>query len=677
MKSILLENEEYILARYRNALKKQGIETVEDLLKEYPSRYENFKVSSLKDAKLEEQIVLEGSIHSKITVTYLKAKLSALNFLLEVDGQIIRATIFNRTYLKTKLDYGTLIRATGKFVKSMNNFTISELIFCDEIDREIVPIYKNKDISESKYIEIVDKVQRKYVDLLEEDIPSKYLEKHELIDIKTLTKYMHNPQTMDQIEVAKKRLKYEELLKYQISMKYLHYMREQTHNCPIIEYDEDLLKKLEAKLPYELTNDQRKVIDDILKDLKTSYSMNRLLQGEVGSGKTIVAIMAILAVVSGGYQAALMCPTEILSKQHFDTLTDMLGEFNINIGLLTGSTSLKNKKQIVEDLKTGKIQVIVGTHALFQKGVEYEKLGIVIADEEHRFGVKQRVMIRNKGNEVNYLKMSATPIPRTLSISAYGDMDISIIKEMPKNRKPVNTFYVDNKDKKIVMKHMKEELKKKHQIYVVTPLINESEVLDTANATEIYQNMQTYFKDKAVVGLIHGKLPSSEKEQVMKDFLDKKIDILVATSVIEVGVNVINATTIVILGAERFGVATLHQLRGRVMRSDAEPYCFLLAEKQTENSEKRLKMLEYTTDGFELAEYDLVNRGPGEFFGEKQSGSMNFKYADLRVDNETLLLANQDSEQIILNPDFYNNQEYKALLEHAKYNYQLKQEKLD
>lgn len=677
MKSILLENEEYILARYRNALKKQGIETVEDLLKEYPSRYENFKVSSLKDAKLEETIVLEGSIHSKVTVTYLKAKLSALNFLLEVEGQIIRATIFNRTYLKTKLDYGTLIRATGKFVKSMNNFTISELIFCDEIDREIVPIYKNKDISESKYIELVDKVQRRYADLLEEDIPSKYLDKHQLIDIKTLTKYMHNPQSMNQIEEAKKRLKYEELLRYQISMKYLHYMREQTHDCPIIEYDESLLKQLEAKLPYELTTDQRKVIDDILKDLKTSYSMNRLLQGEVGSGKTIVAIMAILAVVSGGYQAALMCPTEILSKQHFDTLTDMLGEFNINIGLLTGSTSLKNKKQIIEDLKSGKIQVIVGTHALFQKGVEYDKLGIVIADEEHRFGVKQRVMIRNKGNEVNYLKMSATPIPRTLSISAYGDMDISIIKEMPKNRKPVSTFYVDNKDKKIVMKHMKEELKKKHQIYVVTPLINESEVLDTANATEIYQNMQTYFKDKAVVGLIHGKLPSSEKEQVMKDFLDKKIDILVATSVIEVGVNVINATTIVILGAERFGVATLHQLRGRVMRSDAEPYCFLLAEKQTENSEKRLKMLEYTTDGFELAEYDLVNRGPGEFFGEKQSGSMNFKYADLRVDNETLLLANQDSEEIIANSDFYNNPEYKALLDHAKHNYQLKQEELD
>ena len=405
--------------------------------------------------------------------------------------------------------------------------------------------------------------------------------------------------------------------------------------------------------------------------------MNRLLQGEVGSGKTIVAVMAILAVVSGGFQAALMCPTEILSRQHFETLRTILEPYNLNIALLTGSTTSKIKKEIVNDLKNGKIQVIIGTHALFQKDVEYEKLGIVIADEEHRFGVRQRVLIRNKGEDVNYLKMSATPIPRTLSISAYGDMDISIIKEMPKNRKPVITEYVDNKNKAKVMKHIKEELKKNHQIYVVTPLINESESLDTANATEIYNNMVKYFKDQATVGLVHGRLPSNEKEQVMQDFLEKKIDILVATSVIEVGVNVVNATTILILGAERFGVATLHQLRGRVMRSDEQPYCFLLAEHKTEASEKRLKMLEYTTDGFELAEYDLINRGPGEFFGEKQSGSMNFKYADLKVDNELLLLANQDSEEIINKEEFFNNSEYQKLLEYAHNNYLLKMEKVD
>ena len=677
MKTIFLEHEEYILSRYRNILKKQGIETVDQLLYEYPSRYENFKVSSIKDAKLDEQIVLEGSIQSKVTVTYLKTKLSALNFLLEVEGQIIRATIFNRTFLKTKLDYGTVIRASGRFIKTMNNFTISELIFCDEIDKEIVPIYKTKDISEAKYIEIVDKTLRRYNDLVEESLPLEYLDKHNLIGSKMLMKYMHSPNSLLEVEIGKRRLKYEELLKYQVSMKYLHLKREQNHTSVPINYDQSLLEDLKSRLPYDLTSDQEKVINDILNDLKAPYVMNRLLQGEVGSGKTIVAVMAILAVVSGGFQAALMCPTEILSRQHFETLKTILEPYNLNIALLTGSTTSKIKKEIVNDLKNGKIQVIIGTHALFQKDVEYEKLGIVIADEEHRFGVRQRVLIRNKGEDVNYLKMSATPIPRTLSISAYGDMDISIIKEMPKNRKPVITEYVDNKNKAKVMKHIKEELKKNHQIYVVTPLINESESLDTANATEIYNNMVKYFKDQATVGLVHGRLPSNEKEQVMQDFLEKKIDILVATSVIEVGVNVVNATTILILGAERFGVATLHQLRGRVMRSDEQPYCFLLAEHKTEASEKRLKMLEYTTDGFELAEYDLINRGPGEFFGEKQSGSMNFKYADLKVDNELLLLANQDSEEIINKEEFFNNPEYQKLLEYAHNNYLLKMEKVD
>ena len=677
MKTILLEQADFIVARTQTALKKQGIETINDLFLEFPTRYENYHVSSINNAKLEETIVLEGSVVSKVTVTYLKSKLSALNFLFEVEGQIVKATIFNRVFLKSKLDYGTVIKASGKFMKTLNNFTISELILCDEINRDIVPIYKIKDISEAKYLEIMDKCFRRYGDYITETLPNKYIEKHNLVSLKTATKYLHVPETLEQIKLGLDRLKYEELLKYQVSMKYLHYMREHSNTSPSIEYKEELLKDLESKLPYELTSDQKQVINEILKDLKSTYVMNRLLQGEVGSGKTIVAIMAILAVVSGGYQAALMCPTEILSNQHFDTISDILKPYNLNIALLTGSTPLKQRKVILDGLQNGSINVIIGTHALFQKDVEYEKLGIVIADEEHRFGVRQRVLIRNKGNDVNYLKMSATPIPRTLSISAYGDMDISIIKEMPKNRKPVITKYVEQKDKRKVMDHIKKEIKDGRQIYVVTPLINESEVLDTANATEIYENMVTYFEGKATVGLIHGKLKATEKEEIMKNFLDKKIDILVATSVIEVGVNVQNATTILVLGAERFGVATLHQLRGRVMRSVHQPYCFLIAEKKTENSEKRLQMLEDTTDGFQLAEYDLMNRGPGEFFGEKQSGSMNFKFADLRIDNQILLKANEDSEEIINSKEFFENPEYDTLYQHALLNYNKKQQEID
>jgi ATP-dependent DNA helicase RecG len=677
LQNIKLASEEYILARHKTTLKKQGIETVADLLFEFPVRYENFTVTPLKDAKLDEIVVLEGSVVSKVTVTYLKTKLTTLSFLFEVEGKIIRATIFNRTYLKNKLDYGTLIRVSGRFYQSFYNFTVNSLILCDEINRDIVPIYRIKDISESKYLEIVDKVFHKYKDRIEETLPEELLQKYRLISLKEAVRILHYPSSLQELEKAYQRFKYEELLKYQLSMKYLQYMRKKNHYCEPINVHYDKLETLEENLPYELTADQKKAIREILEDLKAPYPMNRLLQGEVGSGKTIVAMMAMLAVVSDGYQAAFMCPTEILSQQHYVTISNTLKEFNLEIALLTGSTPAKTRTQILKGLKDGTINIVVGTHALFQKDVEYAALGIVIADEEHRFGVRQRVSIKNKGQEVNYLKMSATPIPRTLAITAYGDTDISIIKTMPINRKQVITKYVAPNEKKMVINHMKDELKAGHQIYVVTPLIEESESLASANATEIYDNMKKYFAGITEVGLLHGRLKTNEKEEIMQRFLNKEIGILVATSIIEVGVNVINATSIVILGAERFGVATLHQLRGRVMRSDAVPYCFLFAETTNEKTEERLKMLENTTDGFVLAEYDLRNRGPGEFFGEKQSGTLNFQFADLKTDSDISECANRDSEAIINNPLFLTGKEYRALFEEAQKNYLIKNQELD
>lgn len=677
MQNIKLASEDYILARHKTTLKKQGVETIAALLFEFPARYENFTVTPLKDAKLDEIVVLEGSVVSKVTVTYLKTKLTTLSFLFEVEGKIIRATIFNRTYLKNKLDYGTLIRVSGRFYQSFYNFTVNSLILCDEINRDIVPVYRIKDISDSKYLEIVDKVFHKYKDDIEETLPEELLQKHRLIGIKEAVKILHYPSSLQELEKAYQRFKYEELLKYQLSMKYLQYMRRKNHYCEPINVHYDKLHILENNLPYELTPDQKKAIQEILQDLKAPYPMNRLLQGEVGSGKTIVAMMAMLAVVSDGYQAAFMCPTEILSQQHFVTISNTLKEFNLEIALLTGSTPAKVRTQILKGLIEGEIDIVVGTHALFQKDVEYASLGIVIADEEHRFGVRQRVSIKNKGQEVNYLKMSATPIPRTLAITAYGDTDISIIKTMPVNRKQVITKYVAPSEKKLVINHMKNELKAGHQIYVVTPLIEESETLASANATEIYENMRKYFAGITEVGLLHGRLKASEKEDIMQRFLNKEIGILVATSIIEVGVNVINATSIVILGAERFGVATLHQLRGRVMRSDAVPYCFLFAETTNEKTEERLRMVENTTDGFVLAEYDLRNRGPGEFFGEKQSGTLNFQFADLKTDSEISESANRDSEAIINNPLFFSGKEYRALFEEAQKNYFIKNQELD
>ena len=678
LQNYLLENEDYIITRYKNLLKKQGINTVYDLLMEFPTKYEDYTLSNIDEAVVDVNMVLEGTIVSKVTVNYLKTKLTTVTFQLDVDGKKIRCTIFNRVFLKGKINYGSVVRVQGRFYQNLNNFTVNNLIICDEIDRDIVPVYKVKDISESKYLEIVEKTYRKYRNKIEETLPSMIIEKEQLMTLKETIYTLHFASDLKEIDRALGRIKYEELLRYQLSMKYLNYMREKNSVCPIINYKQEVLDQLINSLPYELTKDQKSSISDILKDLKAPYAMNRLLQGEVGSGKTIVAMLAMLAVTSDGFQAALMCPTEILSKQHFETLSETLGSFpDIKIGMLTGSTNPKQRKELLEQIASGEINIIVGTHALFQKDVEYKDLGIVIADEEHRFGVKQRVLIKNKGLDVNYLKMSATPIPRTLAISVYGDTNISVIKTMPANRKKVITKYVTETEKKSVIEHMKKEIKDGHQIYVVTPLIDESDALATASANEMYAKMTKYFEGFARVGLIHGKLKSQEKEEIMNSFLNKEIDILVATSIIEVGVNVINATTIVVLGAERFGVATLHQLRGRVMRSDAVPYCFLIPEKTNEIIDERLKMVETNTDGFALAEYDLLHRGPGEFFGSKQSGSMNFKYSDLLEDSDILELANLDSELIMKSNDLFSNPEYKYLYEHVHQNYMMKLTELD
>lgn len=678
LNDIMIADEEYILARYKNLLKKQNILTIEDLLFNFPTKYEDYRVSSIKDAKIDEAIVLEGTIVSKVTVNYLKSKLSTVVFTMEVEGERIRCTIFNRVFLKGKINYGTVLRIQGHFYQNMNNFTVNNLLICDEINRDIVPVYKVKDIAHDKYLAIMEKAFRRYKNLIIETLPKELLEKHNLLSMQETIYKLHFADDFEQINKALTRIKYEELLQYQLSMKYLHYMREQNHNCPVIDCDYSLLEQLNKNLSYELTQDQKLAINDILTDLKAPYAMNRLLQGEVGSGKTIVAEMAILATVLAGYQAALMCPTEILSNQHYETLIETFKDYSeVKLGLLTGSTLASKRNEVIEKLKSGEINVIVGTHALFQSEVEYKNLALVVTDEEHRFGVHQRVMIKNKGLSVNYLKMSATPIPRTLAISAYGDTDISVIKTLPSNRKKVITKLVDKPGKRAVMEHMKEELKNGHQIYVVTPLIDESEAIDSANANEVYNKMVKYFKGEYQVGLIHGKLKPFEKEEIMEKFLKNEIHILVATSVIEVGVNVANATTILILGAERFGVATLHQLRGRVMRSGAVPYCFLIPENITDVSLARLKMVEETSDGFKLAEYDLLHRGPGEFFGERQAGAMNFKYADILKDNDLLELVNEDSRLIMLTTKLMDDEEYHYLYEVVHNNYLRKVSELD
>lgn len=673
---VLLVNEDYILARYQSILKKQNIESVYDLLFNFPTKYDDYCIKSLKEASLDEAIVLEGTVASKLSVNYLKSKLTTVVFTLEVEGERIRCTIFNRAFIKNKINYGTVVRVQGHFYQSMNNFTVNNLIICDEINRNIVPIYKVKDIAQDKYISLVEKVYRRYKNNITETLPKDLLDKYNLLPLQDTIYKIHIADNIDEINKALERIKFEELLQYQLSMKYLHYQRKKNIESVSIKYNKDVIDILKKSLPYELTKDQLTAVNEILYDLESKYPMNRLLQGEVGSGKTVVSSIAILATISSGYQACLMCPTEILSHQHFETFKEIYKSFDINIGLLTGSTSLSERRILLQMVKNKEIDLLIGTHALFQNDVEYHALGLVVTDEEHRFGVHQRMLIKNKGTYVNYLKMSATPIPRTLAISAYGDTDISVIKTLPISRKQVITKLIDESHKKDVIKHMKEELSNNHQIYVVTPLIDESITIDTASAVEVYNNLSKHFKDIATVGLIHGKLSSNEKEEIMAKFLANEIQIMVATSVIEVGVNVANATTIVILGAERFGVATLHQLRGRVMRSCYVPYCFLVPEKVNETIIERLKMVEETSDGFELAEYDLLHRGPGEFFGEKQSGSMNFKYADILKDNNLFNIVVNESE-LIINENRLSNPEYDYLRDVVDKNYLMKINELD
>lgn len=673
----------FITERTKTFLKKAQLNTVSDLLFTYPSRYEDYRLTeTLENIDIaNDHVVLEGSICSKITQTYLPSKMISTSF--SIDCYIdktnyrIRCSIFNRSYLKNKLKFGSVIRVSGKFFHNLDNFTANNLVIVDEMANDILPIYKVKDISANKYAEIIKRVFYDNEQYIKETLPKEIIDKYHFMSLKEVIEKMHFPLTIEDTQKAIDRLKYEELLQYQLSMKYLHKMRVETNKVDVIDYDQSLLDKLYKSLPYELTVDQYKVIGEILHDLKEPYPMNRLLQGEVGSGKTIVAFASILATVSANFQAVLMCPTEILAKQHFENIKTYLKDFPIiRPCLLVGSTSYKDRNKILQDIKNNEANVIIGTHAVFQKDVDYFHLGIVIADEEHRFGVRQRVMIKNKGEDVNYLKMSATPIPRSLAISAYGDTDISVIKTMPLFRKQVVTKLVKQEEKRDVFEHMKKMVASGKQIYVVTPLILESEKIDTANAVEVYEKMKKSFAGLCEVGLVHGKLTTAEKDEVILRFINKEIMILVATSVIEVGVNIENATTIIILGAERFGVATLHQLRGRVMRSSDTPYCFLMSDNLTANAASRLEMVENTTDGFKLAEYDLQNRGPGEFFGERQSGSMNFKYAQI-TDTNLLDKCNLDSEILINDDRLYNNEEYQYLYDVIKENYRLKTEIID
>ena len=682
IEKIYLSEEDGISAKFLQILKKEKIETVEDLLLNYPNRFEDYTIRNAGDILPDELVTIAGIVQSKAIVINTKTKLSVMNFYVECDNKKLKITIFNRHFLKSKIQYGVYVRLTGKLKPDYKSFVASEIHF-DEFENSINPVFNIKKIPDSKILEFKEKIFNKYSKYIEETIPQEIREKEGLIGLKDALRYINIPEDMDEVRSAIKRIKYEELLDYQLKFKYMLYMRKNFPQGVSIEYDEKLVNDFINRLPFKLTVDQDKSLKEILFDLHAPYKMNRLLQGEVGSGKTVVAATALFAVLTAGYQGAIMVPTEVLANQHYNTFIDLfqnqdLNGRKINIELLSSSVvSAKERLELLDRLSSGKIDILIGTHALFQKDVCFKKLGLVITDEEHRFGVRQRVSIVGKGYLIDHLKMSATPIPRTLAISVLGESDISIIKTLPGNKKEAITKYIKYEDRKMVFDHIDKELKDGHQIYVICPMINESEAMDLNNATQVYERMKAYYQGKCEVGLIHSKLKTEEKTEVMAKFQRNEIQILVSTSVIEVGVNVINATTMIILDADRFGIAQLHQMRGRVRRSDEQAYCFLVSNTQTQSSIDRLKLVEENSDGFVLAEEDLIIRGPGDFFGEKQTGMVPFRMADIVFDKDLFESANKQADEMIANKKLFNDPEYQSLLQLVDENYKNNKEMLD
>ena len=645
---ISVEKVKGVGSRTSMLLKKLNINTVDDLVTHYPYRYEFIKRSNLKEKCEDDKVIIDGKVEMIPILVRLKGNLNKMNFRLATSTkEIVGVSIFNRAYLKNQLLVGTNITVFGKYEKNKN------VILASEIRMGLLPkgekieaVYHGTVGLNSKAISgFINTALMEYGNDLEDYIPKYLLEKYNFLNKKTALNIIHNPSTKEKLKEASIRLKYEELFVYMAKINYLKLKNKNIKDGIEKNFDKEKLDKVIKSLPYELTVDQKIVLNEILEDLTSKRRMNRLLQGDVGSGKTIISIIAMVANYLSGYQSALMVPTEILATQHYETMKEILKDFNINIALLTGSLP-KNKKDLIhEELKLGKIDMVVGTHALIQEEVVYKNLGLVITDEQHRFGVLQRTSLQNKGIMPDVLYMSATPIPRTYALTLYGDMDISTIRTLPKGRKPIKTYLKSYSEIKDVLKMMYEELLKNHQIYVIAPLIEESETLDLTTVNELKDKMNLAFGEKYNVGIIHGKLKQTEKDKIMEDFVNNKIQILISTTVIEVGVNVLNTTMMVIFDANRFGLSTLHQLRGRVGRSALESSCILISDYDSE----RLNVMTTTNDGFEISEEDFKIRGHGDLFGTKQSGDMTFKIADIKEDYKILLQAKKDSMEFLLN----------------------------
>ena len=633
-------------------LNKLGIFTDDDLINYYPYRYNvyNFSNELIDNSTLIINVIIE----SNPIVSYIKKNFNRLSFRARYNEKIFNVVIFNRAYLKTNLTIGKNITIIGKYDFKKNIFTSSDIKF-NVTNGQIEPVYHlTKGITNNTVSKLIkDNFNNIYI---KDSLPSNIISKYNLLSKKDALYNIHFPNDLKMVHYAKNRLIYEELFDFSFKMNYFKNQNIRKDKEPK-NIDINKINEFKKLLPFSLTTDQDNAYNEIVQDMSSNKKMNRLLLGDVGSGKTVVAVGAIYANFIAGFESTLMAPTEVLATQHYFSIKKILDKFNVAVELITGSMSKKEKEAIYKRVQNKEIDLLIGTHSLLNENIIFNNLGLVITDEQHRFGVHQRFTLEDKSKCPDILYLSATPIPRTYAMTIYGDLDISYIKTKPTGRKDIITKVKKNSDIKEVLGLMLEQIKLGHQIYVVSPLVEEDESLNLTSINLLKEKLLLAFKNLFRIEIIHGKMKTSEKESIMNDFKNNQIKILIATTVIEVGIDVSNATMMVIFNAERFGLATLHQLRGIVGRSDLQSYCYLISDSDND----RLKVMEESNDGFYISQKDFEMRGHGDLFGVKQHGDMSFKLANLKNDYNILLFANEDAKKFIDSKEYLNNEYYKDL----------------
>ena len=635
-----------------------NINNVEDLLTYYPYRYDIFEPFNLSNDYNGERIAINAKIESIPTIFFIRKNFNKLQFKANHNNILLNVVIFNRAFLKPHLEIGKTITLVGKYDFKKNTFICDDIKLNPLTKKEIIPIYHTKkDIKASDLTKIINNALNSNINL-PNYVPLTICEKYNFVSKQEALRIIHEPHNLEELKKAKLFLKYEELFLFLFK---INYMKRENTNIfkDEKEFDDILINEFIKTLPFHLTSSQEEALALILVDLKSNKKMNRLVLGDVGSGKTIISFIAMYANFLAGYQSVLMAPTEVLARQHYESALNYFKNYDINIALLVGSYSKKEKDKIKADLQEGKIDFLIGTHAIIEESVKFKHLGLTITDEQHRFGVKQREILKSKGEVPDALYMSATPIPRSYALTLYGDLDVSFINEKPSGRKEVITKIKKYSELKEVLSHILEEIKNNHQAYVVASIIDDNEELDLKSVETLKDKFNLAYQNKIPIEILHGKLKAKEKEDIIKRFQNNEIKILISTTVIEVGVDVKNATTMVVFDADRFGLATLHQLRGRVGRNSLDSYCYLISDKEIE----RLKVLESSNDGFYIAEKDLELRGEGDLFGIRQSGVKTFKIANLKSDLKIMMQAKADSEEYLNTKEYKNNMAYHHILQ--------------